>query len=759
MLLLVLLIMGVLVLGLILLLTWFQNKKQSLVTYIVTPPTLGAAPDGEIEIFKLLHQLMVEYGRRHLFSPTPLITLEVRASAKGIAFFVSAPLELGPAIKNHLISYWPKLTITKLRDGPLYDLDTDSLVRIHQWRAVASGEGSPMEHLLAGMQGLDNDEIVALQFILSPFRIEPIPLIGRLFLSIPIFLFKFITRLIGYAMLDPLDQIRKARNAKVIASSSAGDFFSATIRSLVVSASDKRAKSLDMSLSAAVKSCGLIKRQSGVYRLDQFLERRHYNPVAISTEEIARLYYFPAPDSQALSVERSQSTLLQSPISSKSDTKTEIIVGMNDFNSKLTPIGLSSQARKKHLMVLGATGMGKSTLLGYALVQDILAKRGIGLIDPHGDLALEVLRYIPQKRLDDVVFINPSDISHPVGINLLELPSGLNSDELEMAKDLVTEAIVSIFRKVFSDDGSGGHRIEYILRNVIHTAFYVPGANLFTLNKLLSNDPYRASIVSTIEDSSLKDFWYGEFNKAGSYQRVKMIAGVTAKLGRFQRSVVARRILEQKKSTIDFEEIINKRKILICNFSKGAIGEDTSSLLGMVVLAKLQLAAWHRSLKPQNSRRPFYLYVDEFQSFASHTLTQLVSESRKYGICLTLAEQTMANQNASDANILLANIGNIACFRLTATSDTDKLLHMFAPDLTARDFSDLTSYCFFMKQIDVSRPLSGKTILLKDKGSGITARRAINASKKRYSRIYTVENENDTTPATKRVERIPVKRT
>lgn len=756
MLLLVLLIMGVLVLGLLLLMTWVKNEKQHLVTYIVTPPSLGEAPDGEMEIFRLIHRLLSEYGRGHPFSPTPAISLEVRASGNGISFFVSCPLALGPVIKNYLISYWPRLTIAKLRDGPLYDLDSESLVRIHQWRVVESAEGSPMEHLLAGMQGLDKNETVALQLIISPFRIELIPLIGKLFLSIPLITFKFMTKLIGYALLDTEEQRRKARNAKVVSSSSNDDLFSATIRSLVVATNDKRAKNLDMSLSAAIKSCGLIKKQSGVYRLDQFLERRHYSPSAVSAQDMGRLYYFPAPKSKALAVERSQSTLLESPVSAVSGGKVEIVLGMNDFNSKLTPIGLSRQARNRHLMILGATGMGKSTLLGYSIVQDILAGRSLGLIDPHGDLALEVLRYIPQKRMEDVVFIDPADISHPVGINLLELPSGLNSDELEMAKDLVTEAVVSVFRKVFSEDGSGGHRIEYILRNVIHTAFYVPHANLFTLSKLLSNDIYRASIVSSIEDNSLRDFWYGEFNKAGSYQRVKMIAGVTAKLGRFQRSVVARRILEQEKSTIDFEEILNQRKILVCNFSKGSIGEDTSSLLGMVVLAKLQLAAWHRSLKAQSTRKPFYLYVDEFQSFASHTLTQLVSESRKYGICLTLAEQTTANQNASDANILLSNIGNLICFRLTAPTDTDRLLHLFAPELTVRDFSDLNSFHFFMKQLDVSQPLSGETILLKDKGSGTMARRAINGSKKRYGRHYAVEKGDE--PATKRVERIPVKR-
>jgi hypothetical protein len=361
------------------------------------------------------------------------------------------------------------------------------------------------------------------------------------------------------------------------------------------------------------------------------------------------------------------------------------------------------------------------------------------VIDPHGDLAESILKYIPEERIKDVIYFNPRDIAHPIGLNLLEQPKGLSEDELLLEQDFITEAVISVFRKIFSDDDHGGHRIEHFLRNTIHTAFTVEDATLFTVYKLLTNNKFRRSVVDKLTDEDLKDFWAGEFNSAGDYQKVKMSGGVNAKLGRFQRSVVSRRILEQAKSTINFDDIIQNNKILICNFAKGHIGEDTSSLLGISVLAKLQLSALRRARLGEDNRTPFYLYVDEFQNFATISFVQLLSEARKYKLFLTMAEQSTAQQEEKRlVDIMLANVGTVICFRSGSPQDEKLLLPIFKPQLTTGDIANLPSYNFYMRLRAVSalEPMSGETILLEDNGSEEIARRVVEVSRDTYTKLY-----------------------
>jgi hypothetical protein len=210
-------------------------------------------------------------------------------------------------------------------------------------------------------------------------------------------------------------------------------------------------------------------------------------------------------------------------------------------------------------------------------------------------MAETLLRHVPPERINDVVYFNPDDIGYPIGLNLLELPEGLSYDELIREKDLITESVISVFRKIFSEEDTGGHRIEYILRNTIQTALTLPESTLFTVFDLLNDTKFRKSVLKKLDNKDLRNFWKNEIGKAGDMQKVKMAAGITAKIGRFLFSASAKRILEQPKSTIDFDDIINNRKILICNLSKGLIGEDTSELFAITIIAKLQLASLRRA--------------------------------------------------------------------------------------------------------------------------------------------------------------------
>ena len=459
--------------------------------------------------------------------------------------------------------------------------------------------------------------------------------------------------------------------------------------------------------------------------------------VILASNELASLFHFPSSyHSKTDNLITSLSRTLPAPISLKQSEKFDVVIGENHHHNTVTPIGLTEAERERHQYIIGGTGSGKTTMLQYQIVQDICNGKGVAVIDPHGDMAETILRHVPPRRLDDVIHFNPDDLDYPIGLNLLELTPGLDGSELMREKDLITESVVSIFRKIFSDEDSGGHRIEYILRNTIQTALTQENPTLFTVFDLLNDPKYRRSVVKNLDDANLINFWKNEFGKAGDMQKVKMSAGITAKIGRFLFSASARQILEQPKSTIDFDDIINSGKILICNLSKGLLGEDTSELFGITVLAKLQLASLRRARLKQAERRTFYLYVDEFQNFATTSFVQMLSESRKYRVFMIMAEQSTSQQSDQQTvNIILANVGTIICFRTGNPQDEQRLLPMFSPYIEPGEISNLPAYNYYARlaAVHAQEPLSGQTLLLENEGNEAMQDEIVRHSRKKFT--------------------------
>lgn len=485
------------------------------------------------------------------------------------------------------------------------------------------------------------------------------------------------------------------------------------------------------------------------HRLPAFFNR---NACVLSVSELSSLYHFPnSRSTKTENVVTSLSKTLSAPLSLKNHPNLDVLLGQNHHHGTITGIGLTAHERERHMFIVGGTGNGKTTLMKYAIIQDMQNGKGIAVIDPHGELAQELLAYIPEDRINDVIYFNPSDLHYPIGLNILEIPEGLTGDELLDAKDFIAETIVSIMRKTFSDDASGGHRIEYVLRNAVLTALTVKDATLFTVYDLLTNKDYRKPIVEALEQDWLRNFWKNEFSKAGDYQQVKMMAGVTSKIGRYHASVSAERILSQAKSTISFDEILDG-KILICNLAKGLIGEDTSEVLGISVLAELQLASFRRIKQKKADRKPFYAYVDEFQNFATTSFVEMLSESRKYMLFLTMAEQTTSQQDDEKmVNTILTNAGTIICFKSNSLADEKQMLHLFDRYIDKGAISNLPAYNFYTKLsggLEPQEPLSGKTVVLEDEGSEEIAEQAIEASRANYAKEYVEEAKKNKTTKT-----------
>ncbi len=476
-----------------------------------------------------------------------------------------------------------------------------------------------------------------------------------------------------------------------------------------------------------------LQHFSFVNRMPETLTK---NSNILAASEVSSLFHFPhSIGAKTENVVKSLSKTLPAPVSLKNGAKLDIVLGENQHHGSVTPVGLSLAERERHVYIIGGTGNGKTTMLLFGIMQDINSGKGLAVLDPHGDLAETILHHLPKERIKDVIYLNPDDLAHPIGVNLLELDPSLTGDELLREKDLITESTISVLRKIFSEDDSGGHRIEYVLRNSIQTALTLEGATLFTIFRLLNDAKFRRNTVKNLEDEDLKNFWSNELGKAGEFQRVKMSAGITAKIGRFLFSASAKRILEQEKSTIDFDNILDSGKILICNFSKGLLGEDTSALFGTTVLAKLQVAALRRARQKQSGRQPFFLYVDEFQNFATMSFVQMLSEARKYKLYLTMAEQSTSQQDQQRlVDIILANVGTVICFRSGSPSDERLILPLFNRYLEQGEIANLPAYSFYARiaAVNAQEPMSGVTVLLDSEGSGEVANAAINHSRKEY---------------------------
>lgn len=368
--------------------------------------------------------------------------------------------------------------------------------------------------------------------------------------------------------------------------------------------------------------------------------------------------------------------------------QTKAIIGVRNGWGGETPFGLACRDRRHHVYVIGKTGAGKTTLLRNLILQDIAAGRGVGLIDPHGDLADDLLDHIPPWRADDLVYFHPADIDHPIGLNLLESVP-------EEGRSLVASSVVSIFKSIWRD--SWGPRLEYILYNAVAALLDCPNTSLLGLQRIFVDDVFRSRVVRQVKDPVVRSFWENEFARYDRRFLQEAIAPIQNKVGQLLASSTIRNILGQVRSTIDLRFMMDNRRILIANLSKGQLGEDKANLLGAVLVAKFQLAALGRADAPEESREDFYLYIDEFQNFTTDAFVSILSEARKYRLCLTLSHQylTQLSQETSDA--VLGNAGTLISFRI-GNRDAQVLEREIA--FSARHLCDLANHRICVKMLD-----------------------------------------------------------
>ncbi len=406
-----------------------------------------------------------------------------------------------------------------------------------------------------------------------------------------------------------------------------------------------------------------------------------------------------------------------------------------EFKNKQTNFGIKREDRRKHVYIIGKTGVGKTTLIANMAINDIRHNEGLAVIDPHGDLCDVLLDYVPSYRLNDVCFLDPADIKHPFHLNPLEVK------EKEHA-ELVASGIVSIFYKLYSY--SWGPRLEYILRNTIMTLVQRPGSTLVDVPRILGDDNFRQKIIEKYCDNVLKNFWLNEYNKMPAKLRSESISPILNKVGQFVTSPMIREIIGYPHSTINLQEFMDKGKILICNFSQGRLGEDNATLLGAMFITKMQLAAMNRVKISESQRKDFYLYVDEFQNFATDSFAKILSEARKYRLNITVANQYMGQLPEEIQKAIFGNAGTLISF-LVGAQDAQYLSREFGKTYSEEDLVALDNFQTIIKlSIDnrTSEPFSAKTLSLPS-CTNKNRMKVLKLSRERYTKTPKQQKEEE----------------
>jgi energy-coupling factor transporter ATP-binding protein EcfA2 len=368
----------------------------------------------------------------------------------------------------------------------------------------------------------------------------------------------------------------------------------------------------------------------------------------------------------------------------------KIIIGEREGWGGPVLFGIAAEDQRQHIYIIGKTGSGKSTLLRNLIIQHIALGHGVGLIDPHGDLAEELLNHIPPWRTDHLVYFNPGDLEFPIGMNVL---ANVAPDQ----RHLVASGVVTAFKGIWRD--SWGPRLEYILYNAISALLDCQNATLLGVNRILTDGAFRAKVIRQIKDPFIKIFWAEEYEKYDERFKREAIAPIQNKIGQFVLNPVVRNVLGQVRRKVSIPFVMDNRRLFIANLSKGSLGHEKANLLGSLLTTQFQLAAMARSSQPEQERRDFYLFIDEFQNFSTDAFASVLSEARKYRSSLILSHQYIEQLPLPIRQAVFGNVGTLLSFRV-GYADAEVLEKEFGKAFTAAAIVDLNRYEAIVKLLE-----------------------------------------------------------
>ncbi len=475
----------------------------------------------------------------------------------------------------------------------------------------------------------------------------------------------------------------------------------------------------------------------------------------LSVSELSSLYHFPNNNStNTEDLLQVKSPQLAPPLSLKQPHRTlDIVFAKNRYGETEVAIGQILEERRRHTYIIGSSGSGKSTLILHMIYQDLVNGKGLAVIDYHGDLIHYILGVIPLERWKDVVLVDPSNYEHPVAVNILELKKGLTGGGLSQEKGWIVSNVISIFKRLSGN--YWGPRLEHILRNTLLTALETEDPTIETIYKLLVKKTFRTPIVNALPEGMLKSFWKDEFEKLTAKEQLEHVTPITNKLSMFLTAEITYNMVSHHRSSIDFEDIMNNNKILLVDLSQGKTGDDNAFFIGSLLVGKLHLTALRRINIPEDERVDFFLYIDEFEYFATDYFTDIFSGARKYRLDIIIVHQHTGQISDKVFESITGNAGTTISFRLTGPADEPKLLPIFEPTVEPGQLKNLPTFVFYIKihGIEPQDAFTGEIGRFSIKPSEETRQKIIKLSQDKYTvKVKKEKQKKLNTPAANKTE-------
>lgn len=719
-------------------------------------------PEEWKEEIRAMEQLLSSLAslRRHipfwkkLFFAPPHIIFEIAnpSSSEEIFFYLSVPKQYRESVEKQIHSFFPESAIEKVPDYTIFSPTGETAVSIlglaesftQPLRTYRTQSVDPLNEISNALSRLETvAEGAAIQIILAPAPIgwrkksrqvaqkmqegkrladaKPETFgtfvgksalnVGQVVLSRPGEKTKPLEEKKPVVLTPEEQELVKTIDAKAVQSA-----FSVNIRLLASAQTRERAEVILSHLENAFSQFEnpevnrfRIEKRLSLKKVAYHYIFRNFDPdtaMVLSAEEVASFFHFPISTTETPKIKWLKAGSAPPPVNIP---KEGLLLGYNDYRNAKTEIRITDNDRRRHMYVVGQTGVGKSNYLQEMAKKDAVSGKGFCFIDPHGDAIEDILTAIPKERAEDVIVFDPADIGRPIGINMLEYDP-VHPEQ----KTFVINEMIGIFDQLYDLKATGGPMFEQYMRNAMLLVMEDPtsGSTLMEIPKVLADESFRRFKLSKCPNPIVRDFWLKEAEKAGGEAALaNMVPYITSKLTAFIANDMMRPIIGQQESSLNFREIMDNGKIVLINLSKGKIGEINARLLGMVVVGKILMAALSRVDQPEAERRDFYLYLDEFQNVTTNSIAQILSEARKYRLVLVLAHQFIGQLKEEISKAVFGNVGSLVSFRV-GPEDAEFLEKQFAPVFTAQDMVNVDNYQAYVRLLmngELTKPFNMKT--------------------------------------------------
>lgn len=665
-------------------------------------------PDAMEQLFASLHSVK-KGGFKMRFDSQPVISFEIVARREEIKFFVWTTRELKDLVEKQIHGAYPEAQILEQEEE--YNIFTeegkvaykDLQLRKENFYPLKTYKDLPTDPLASvtsALAKMGKNESAAIQILISPVdnswqesgksfvsetkKQEADPELAKF--SVPAKTLESVE--------NKISKVGFATSIRIVVVSETADMASAHL-SNIVSAFSQFNSDLNSFQSRKIRMKGQF--------VDDFLYR--YPPLfnllgnrvsILNPEELATIFHFPNKLVTTPHIDWLNAKSAPAPAQIPQEG---LYLGKSRYRGVERDVYISESDRQRHMYIIGRTGTGKTEFLKSMIRQDIEAGKGLCFMDPHGDAVEDILNFIPPERAEDVIYFRPGDTERPMGLNLL-------AAKTEDQKHFITTAVINMMYKLFDPYKTGivGPRFEHAVRNAMLTVMSEEGTTFVEVMRALTDSNYVRELLPKVKDPIVRRYWTDQIAQTSDFHKSEVLDYITSKFGRFVTNKMIRNIIGQSQSSFDFRQVMDSGKILLVNLSKGELGEENSSFLGLILVPRILMAAMSRADIPEQERRDFYLYVDEFQNFATPDFAQILSEARKYRLALTVANQFIGQVDEEVKNAVFGNVGTLISYRV-GVNDANYLANEFAPTFSQEDLLNIERYHVYIKTIVNNEPV------------------------------------------------------